>query len=137
MFEFNYRYNKNENQSDRHVYDFDTVSGKYSKENFAQTNLFQNSNESSRFGTNFRVVKKKYNYQIGIAAQRITLVSDNISKKQLVEQTYNNLFPTASFNYNFARSKSLRFQYRGSTNQPSTTQLQETTDKNIACIGHG
>jgi hypothetical protein len=132
MLEFNYRYNKNENLSDRHVYDFDTVLGKYSRENVAQTNLFQNSNESSRFGTNFRVVKKKYNYQLGIAAQRITLVSDNISKKQFVEQTYNNLFPTASFNYNFARSKSLHFQYRGSTNQPSTTQLQETTDKNNA-----
>ena len=132
MLEFNYRYNKNENQSDRHVYDYDSVSEKYSRENEAQTNLFQNSNESNQVGTNFRVVKKKYNYQIGIAAQRITLVSDNISKKQFVEQTYNNLFPTASFNYNFARSKSLRFQYRGSTNQPSTTQLQETTDKNNA-----
>lgn len=130
MLEFNYRYNKNQNQSDRLVYDLDTASGKYTRENVAQTNLFQNSNESSQLGTNFRVVKKKYNYQVGIAAQRITLVSDNISKKQLVEQTYNNLFPTASFNYNFARSKSLRFQYRGSTSQPSTTQLQETTDKN-------
>jgi hypothetical protein len=132
MLELNYRYNKNENQSNRHVYDFDTVSGKYSKENVAQTNLFQNSNESNRIGTNFRVVKKKYNYQLGIAAQRTTLVSDNVSKKQFIEQTYNNLFPTASFNYNFARSKALRFQYRGSTNQPSTTQLQETTDKSNA-----
>jgi hypothetical protein len=132
VLEFNYRYSKNENKSDRRVYDFDTLAGKYSRENIAQTNLFENSNESSRLGTNFRIVKKKYNYQLGIAAQRITLVSDNISKKQFVEQTYTNLFPTASFNYNFARSKALRFQYRGSTNQPSTSQLQETTDKNNA-----
>jgi hypothetical protein len=129
VLEFNYRYNKSENQSDRHVYDYDASTGKYSKENQSQTNLFQNSNESNRFGTNFRVVKKKYNYQLGIAAQKITLISDNISKKQFIEQTYTNLFPTASFNYNFARSKALRFQYRGSTNQPSTTQLQETTER--------
>jgi hypothetical protein len=132
VLEFNYRYNKNENSSNRRVFDFDTVSGKYSRENVAQTNVFQNSNESNRLGTNFRVVKKKYNYQLGIAAQKITLISDNISKKQFIEQTYTNLFPTASFNYNFARSKALRFQYRGSTNQPSTSQLQETTDKNNA-----
>jgi hypothetical protein len=132
MIEFNYRYNKNNNQSDRHVYDLDTLTGKYSRENFAQTNLFQNSNESNRIGTNFRVVKKKYNYQLGIAAQRTTLESNNLSKKLLIEQTFTNLFPTASFNYNFARSKALRFQYRGSTNQPSTMQLQETTDRNNA-----
>ena len=132
MIEFNYRYSQNNNQSDRHVYDRDTLTGKYSRENFAQTNLFQNSNESNRIGTNFRVVKKKYNYQLGVAAQRTTLESNNLSKKQLIEQTFTNLFPTASFNYNFARSKALRFQYRGSTNQPSTTQLQETTDKNNA-----
>lgn len=132
MLEFNYRYSNNENKSDRRVFDFDTLSGKYTRENIAQTNLFENSNESNRFGTNFRVVKKKYNYQLGIAAQKITLVSDNISKKQFIGQTYTNLFPTASFNYNFARSKALRFQYRGSTNQPSTSQLQETTDKNNA-----
>ena len=29
MIEFNYRYNKSENNSDRHVYDFDTIAGKY------------------------------------------------------------------------------------------------------------
>lgn len=130
MLEFNYSYNKNNHQSDRHVYDLDTITGKYIRENFSQTNLFQNSNESNRFGSNFRVVKKKYNYQFGMAAQRTTLESNNLSKKQLIQQTFTNFFPTASFNYQFARSKALRFQYRGSTNQPNTTQLQETTERN-------
>jgi hypothetical protein len=130
MLEFNYSYVKNRNESDREVFDFDSTHGKYSRLNFNQTNLFQNSNESNRLGTNFRVVKKKYNYQVGLATQRTTLESNNLSKKQLIQQTFTNLFPTASFNYQFARSKSLRFQYRGSTNQPSTTQLQETTEKN-------
>ena len=130
IMEFNYNYNKNHNQSDRHVYDLDPSTGKYTRENFAQTNLFQNSTESNRLGSNYRVVKKKYNYQVGVAAQRTTLESNNVSKKQLIQQSFTNLFPTASFNYQFARSKSLRFQYRGSTNQPSTTQLQETTEKN-------
>jgi hypothetical protein len=130
MLEFNYNYNKNNNQSDRHVYDLDTITGKYVRENFTQTNLFQNSSESNRFGTNYRVVKKKYNYQFGIAAQKTNLESNNLSKKQLIQQTFTNFFPSASFNYQFARSRALRFQYRGNTNQPGTTQLQETTEKN-------
>jgi hypothetical protein len=131
-WEFNYQYRRNNNESDRYVYDLDTITGKHTRLNDRLTNLFENSNESNRLGTNFRVVKKKYNYQFGVAAQRTTLVSDNVSKSQFVEQTYTNLFPTASFNYQFARSKALRFQYRGSTNQPSTNQLQDIVNYNNA-----
>jgi hypothetical protein len=91
-------------------------------------NDFQNQNEWDRFGTNLRVVKKKYNYQFGFAVQQTTLESENLSKKTLLKQKFTNLFPTASFNYQFARSRSLRFNYRGNTRQPSTTQLQNIVD---------
>jgi hypothetical protein len=45
-----------------------------------------------------------------------------------INQVYTNFFPTAVFNYQFARSKNLRFNYRGRTNQPSATQLQPFLD---------
>jgi hypothetical protein len=128
ILEFNYNYNKNRNESDRDVFDMDSTTGKYDLKNLQQTNLFENLNESSRLGTNFRVVKKKYNYQFGVAAQRTLLQSNNLSKKSIIEQSSTNLFPTASFNYRFARSKNFRFDYRGRTNQPGVTQLQPIRD---------
>jgi hypothetical protein len=128
VVEFNYSYNTNNNQSDREVFDLDSSTGKYEIRNLQQTNIFENRNQSNRFGTNFRVVKKKYNYQLGVAAQRTLLQSNNLSKNSIVEQSFTNLFPTALFNYQFARSKNLRFDYRGRTNQPSVTQLQPIRD---------
>ena len=128
VIEFNYNYNNNNNQSDREVFDLDSTTGKYEIKNVQQTNLFENLNESNRFGTNFRVVKKRYNYQLGVAAQRTLLQSNNLSKNSIVEQSFTNLFPTALFNYQFARSKNFRFDYRGRTNQPTVTQLQPIRD---------
>ncbi len=132
VLEFNYAYNKNSNESDREVYEYNDASEKFDVKNLLQTNLFENANESNRIGTNYRVVKKKYNYQLGMAVQRTLLQSNNLSKNTFIEQSYTNLFPTAIFNYRFARSKNLRFNYRGRTSQPGTSQLQETLDQSNA-----
>ena len=92
------------------------------------TNLFENNVQSHRVGTNFRVAKKKYNYQAGVAYANSLLESNDISKRSTIRQRFDNVFPTASFNYQFARSKSLRFNYRGASAQPSATQLQPIQD---------
>ncbi|HEX2535917.1 MAG TPA: outer membrane beta-barrel family protein [Chitinophagaceae bacterium] len=126
--ELNYSYNRNGYESDRRILDYSSTSGKYDDLVDSLSNFFRNSNESNRFGGNFRVVKKKYNYQLGFAVQQTELLSDNVSKGTELRQQYTNLFPTASFNYQFARSKNLRFNYRGRTNQPSITQLQDAPD---------
>ena len=128
VLEFNYNYNNNRNESDREVFDLNNSTGEYDIKNLQQTNLFESLSQSNRIGTNYRVVKKKYNYQLGIATQRTLLQSNNLSKNSIVEQSFTNLFPTASFNYQFARSKNFRFDYRGRTNQPSSTQLQPIRD---------
>jgi hypothetical protein len=46
----------------------------------------------------------------------------------MMRQTYTNFFPNASFNYNPAPRKNLRFNYRGSTRAPSISQLQDVQD---------
>ncbi|MBD0367703.1 MAG: outer membrane beta-barrel protein, partial [Flavisolibacter sp.] len=129
VLEFNYSFNNSKNGSDREVYDINDMTGKYDFKNLQQTNLFENLTKSNRLGTNFQVVKKKYNYQLGLGVQRTLLQSNNLSKNTIIEQKFTNLFPTASFNYQFARSKNVRFNYRGRTNQPSAVQLQEILNK--------
>jgi hypothetical protein len=128
VVEFNYNYNRNTSHSDRQTLSYNTTTGKYDQEDAALTNRFANVNESHRGGANFRVVKKKYNYQLGFAVQQTLLESNNITKDVVESQKFVNLFPTANFNYQFARSKNLRFNYRGSTRQPSISQLQEVVD---------
>jgi len=105
------------------------VTGNYDEIVASQTNLFENDNLYDRYGTNLRIVKKKYNYQLGFSVQQTTLESDNLSTKTLISQRATNLFPTASFNYNFQRSRSLRINYRGRTNQPTATQLQDVENQ--------
>lgn len=128
ILELNYGYNNNANESDRKTFEFNNTSGKYDDAIQRLTNHFQNKNVSNRAGTNLRITKKKYNYQVGFSVQQTDLTSNNLSTKSLIEQTYLNLFPTASFTYNFARSKNLRLNYRGRTNQPTATQLQPIRD---------
>ncbi|HWJ29019.1 MAG TPA: outer membrane beta-barrel protein, partial [Flavisolibacter sp.] len=125
VLELNYSYNNNRSESDKETYDFNNATSKFDLLNDSLTNHFQNFNESQRVGTNFRVVKTKYNYQLGIAAQDTKLESNNLSKGSLLSQNYFNFFPTAMFNYQFAKTRSLRFSYRGRTSQPSISQLQD------------
>ena len=133
LLEFNYAYTHNSNTSDKKTFDFDSGSGKYSIINPILTNYFENLYTSNRFGANFRVQKKKYNYQLGAAIQLSTLTSESLqgtaSTKATSKQNFKNFFPTANFNYQPTRAKSLRISYRGRTNQPSLSQLQNVIDQ--------
>jgi hypothetical protein len=138
ILELNYGYTRNASENDRRTNDINPITGKYDVENVGLTNHFESLNESNRFGSNFRVVNKKYNYQVGLSVQNTLLASNNLTKNTEASQRYTNLFPTFNFNYQFARSRSLRFNYRGRTNQPSISQLQEVEDSsNLPIIRNG
>ncbi len=128
VVEFNYRYYNNQNKSDRKTYNYNQETKTYDELVDTLTNQFRNKNKLTRIGTNFRQVKKKYNYQLGVAVQQTLLESNDLSKNAQLAQRYINLFPSASFNYQFSRSKSLRINYQGNTNQPNIIQLQNLTD---------
>jgi hypothetical protein len=132
ILEVNYAYTLNKNTSDRRTFNYNTLSKEYDIVNLFLTNRFENTFEASRFGANFRVQEKKYNYQLGLGVQRATLTSDSyqaiLAKDSVTKQSFTNFFPQASFNWTPSRTKGLRFNYRGRTNQPSVTQLQDVLD---------
>lgn len=133
VLELNYAYSINESTSDRKTFDYRASSGEYDSVNKNQTNYFENTFISSRLGTNFRVKKQKYDFQLGGAVQFATL--ENLShramtgKDSTMSQRYTNFFPNANFNYNLGTRKSIRFGYRGSTRAPSISQLQDVVDQ--------
>ena len=135
LLEFNYAYTYNRSMSDRKGFDYDSATQQYTTVNPLQTNDFDNTYKVNRVGTNFRVQTAKYNYQLGIGVQRSEL--ENFSRRKRVattdtlittHQTFTNFYPTAVFNYQFSRTRNLRFRYSGRTNQPSVSQLQDVVD---------
>jgi hypothetical protein len=132
ILEFNYAYSDSRNVSDRKAFDYNTVSGEYDIINLYQTNYFKYDNISHRAGSNFRVMKKSFNYQLGMAVQKSELKNRSIQafngKDTVMYQDFLNLFPSFNFTYNIARSKSIRFFFRGRTNAPTIQQLQDVTD---------
>ena len=132
VIELNYAYNHNRNVSDKTTYDYNSGSGKYDALNLLQTNYFENTNTSNRIGLNYRLQQKKYNYQLGMAVQFSELGSRSIraatGKDTTINQTFTNFFPTASFTYSVNKTKNFRFNYRGRTNAPTITQLQDVPD---------
>ena len=132
LLELNYAFTRNQSNSDKETYDYNTASGKYENLNLLLTNDFENSFIAHRVGANFRVQHKKYNYQFGLGVQNSTLESRSwlasTGKDTLSTASYTNFFPTANFNFTPVRSKNLRFSYNGRTNQPTITQLQNVLD---------
>jgi hypothetical protein len=83
-------------------------------------------------GANFRVQQKKYNYQLGGSIQFASLEShvfnNGSSKDSVINRKYINFNPNASFNFTPRAGQNLRLNYRGRSNQPNTTQLQNVLD---------
>jgi hypothetical protein len=132
LIEFNYAYTNNQNNSDKKTFDYDTLSGKYETPNARQTNYFTNGFIANRIGANFRVQQKKYNYQLGGSMQFASLEShvfnNGSTKDSVIRRNYVNFNPNANFNYTPRMGMNVRLNYRGRTNQPSTTQLQNVQD---------
>lgn len=132
IIEVNYAYTNNQSTSDKETYNFNTVSGKYDLPNLMLTNNFENGFIANRYGTNYRVQTQKYNYQLGVGVQHATLSSlshlATTGKDSLTKQSFTNFFPVANFNWTPSRTKGIRLSYRGRTNQPSISQLQNVPD---------
>lgn len=132
LLEFNYAYTNNRSDSKRETFNYNGITKQYDNPNLLQTNDFTNTFVAHRFGTNFRVQEKKYNYQFGLGVQRATLESRSFqaltNKDSITGQSFTNIFPTANFNFTPTRSKNLRISYNGRTNQPNVSQLQNVPD---------
>jgi len=124
IWELHYAYSRNSSNSVNEIADYNPVTRAYDLFNPHLSNHFENFNRAHLAGTNLRVVKKKYNFQMGGSMQQTQLQSNDLSKDTRIRQTFTNLLTNASFNYNFMSSKNFSFNYRGRTNQPSLTQLQ-------------
>lgn len=127
--EINYSFYNNNSTQKRLSYDKD-LSGKYSMLVDSLSNDFKYIYNTNSGGINYRYNEKKFNFSLGgnvanTAFQQTDLVKDTSRK-----YSYYNLFPRANFNYKFNAYSGLRFNYNGSTQQPTIDQLQPLKNNN-------
>ncbi len=77
---------------------------------------------------NFAYKKIKFNFGSGFGITHYDLVDLTLNKDYL--RKYTNLFPSATFVYNYKSNHSLRIKYNGSSTQPTINQLQPLRNNN-------
>ena len=153
FLQLNYRYNYSHQKNDPSTYDFPDLA----EAEFAQalddyrewTRLFgflpnpyedylsdrlSRYSERTEHGHNtdvqLRVVREKYNVNVGLAIrpQRSHYIQQYLGRPVDTVRTVTNLSPTLNMRYRFNQQTNLQVTFRGSTSQPSITQLLDIYD---------
>lgn len=128
MLEFNYNLSNSDNRNQHTTQNIDPITGlPYRIDSLSNDYKYQFI--TNRVGVNYRVVTKKYNYLIGLAAQPTLLQGQSLTRGLETSNASFTIFPVARFVYDFSKGHSFTFRYNGSSNQPSFSQLQPVTDR--------
>lgn len=128
IVEFNAWYNHNDNRNNKTTYDYDPASAKYDMINERLTNFFDNDYNYKGAGISYRENRKGWNYMIGTKLQSAELTSYLQTTKSSISQSFLNVLPTAQLQISKNRYRNFRFNYNGSTTQPTVAQLQPVED---------
>lgn len=126
--EFNYQNTYAHDNRQRYVYDFNSATQQYDIVNIDYSNEFENTTWTNALGFSFNTNEKKYNWNVGVAAQQTNRKNDNLTTGNILKQNFINITPTAQFRYTFSNTKRLNIRYDGRTNQPSIDQIQPVRD---------
>ena len=148
-YKFSYKYNK----SDRSTYDFSNLGemffdgvplgyrgwgnyfsrlnadlGDYLDEDLSRFSEYKNYIHDIQLM--LRVIRPKYNLNVGVLAQpqKTRFVQHYQGVDTDTTRNVMNVTPTLDFRYRFSKLSNLRINYRGTTSQPSMTDLLDIVD---------
>lgn len=129
QLQLNYTPSYTKNYSDRKTYNFDQSTSEYSAPDLRLSNEFDNTYITNRIGGSYRMRIKKTMVTAELNYQNAQLSGkQNYPLEFKIDRTFNNILPSAMVMYRGTDGKSLRFNYRTSTNAPSISQLQNVVD---------
>lgn len=128
ILEVHVAHNNNLSESQKNTYNEDPANGKFDQLDSVYSNSFRNTFSTDQAGFNIQTNKLRYNYTVGMNVQQNSINSYSITGDSTFGQKTVNFYPEANFNYTFNKNQRLRFYYRGSTDQPSLSQLQPVPD---------
>jgi len=124
---FNYAFALTGNENERTSFSKD-LNNKYNVRIDSLTNSFLFKQVSHKPGLSFRMVKKKYNYSVGLAVSNTSFKQDNRTQNLFRKYSFTNFFPSASVYKKLSGNGGIRINYNGSTRAPSLDQLQPIVD---------
>ena len=149
FLQFSYKFTYSYSKSDRNTYDFSkyAMTGDHEYRGWdsylnpfaGQLNDYRD-NELSRFSeyrnynhdiqVMMRFIRKKYNLNFGVMVQpqQSKYIQDYQGVHVDTVRNVTNISPTLDFRYRFSKMSNLRVNYRGTTSQPSISQLLDITD---------
>jgi hypothetical protein len=137
--ELNYENRYNFSDSERFTYNFNPVTNRYDQIDDTYSNTYENTTLTNALGFSFNKTAEKYTWNAGLAVQHTDRENANITTGNIINQNFYNLTPSAQFRYTFSKSKRLRINYRGNTQQPSISQIQpipDNTDTQVIPVGN-
>ena len=150
FLQFSYKFTYSYSKSDRSTYDFSKYSfdginpeygawgnylgrldgglGDYRDNKLSRYSEYRNYTHDIQ--VMMRFVRQKYNLNFGvmIQPQRSKFIQDYQGKYVDTVRTVTNVSPTLDFRYRFSKMSNLRVNYRGTTSQPSISQLLNIVD---------
>ncbi len=123
--EFNYAFNQNNNDQNREVYDINNGERFF---NNTLSNQFDNTYTYHRGGTNFKINKTDWNFNLGMQLQQTELDGKLILQNVNIRRSFTNVLPNIRFNKEFTSTKNIRLDYETSVNEPSIDQLSPVID---------
>ena len=150
FLQFSYKFTYSYSKSDRSTYDFSKYSfdginpaygawgnylgrldgelGDYRDDKLSRYSEYRNYTHDIQ--VTMRFIRQKYNLNFGvmIQPQRSKFIQDYQGKYVDTVRTVTNISPTLDFRYRFSKMSNLRVNYRGTTSQPSISQLLNIVD---------
>lgn len=126
--EVNYQNGYSNSNSHRDVFNYNPITMQYDEVDNEFSNIYNNRTLTNAAGVSLTTTEKKYNWNIGVAAQQTNRINTNLTTGLKRTQNFINITPSAQFRYNFSNRKRLFINYRGSTTQPSIDQIQPIPD---------
>lgn len=151
--QFRYLYTHKYNKGERNTYDFSHIDPSFSQgipmhfdyrdtylshlpapyTDFLDDKLSKYSeykNQIHEMEISFKVTKRKYRLNIGLMAQpqKTNFIQQYLGRHTDTVRTVTNITPTMDFRYEFNEYTTLKAKYRGTTRQPSITQLIDIVD---------
>ncbi|MFC1225644.1 outer membrane beta-barrel protein [Pedobacter sp. BG31] len=130
--EVNYQNGYSNSDSQRDVFNYNPLTLQFDLVDNTFSNIYNNRTLTNAAGLSLTTTEKKYNWNIGVAAQQTNRVNTNLTTGLRRTQNFINITPSAQFRYNFSNRKRLFINYRGSTNQPTIDQIQPIPDNTNA-----
>lgn len=120
---FNYGFSLNNSRADRRSYNR-AANGNYDILDLEFSNDFETTQYANQGGAIFSYKKPKTILNFGTKINAVRFDQYEAISNQRYDRSFINWLPQLSYQYKFSQQKSLRFNYNGSTRQPTVSQLQ-------------